>query len=168
MVLCGLFAALTVICSWVSIPVFHVTFTLQTFAVFLSLLLLGGRQGMTAICVYLVMGAVGLPVFAGFQGGMGVLAGAYGGYIVGFMVIAMLFRLLAEEAGEKRRAAVLVLGLAACYAFGTVWFVKSYAASAAPSVGAAVAVCVLPFILPDLGKLALALFLTRRVKKLIK
>lgn len=163
----ALMVVLITVCSWISIPA-PVPFTLQTFAVFFALLALGGRSGMFAVCVYLIMGAVGLPVFSGFQGGMGVLAGPYGGYIAGFMLMAMIFRLLAEEGGEKRRIAALTVGLAACYALGTYWFMATYAGETPMALSAALTMCVVPFLLPDLGKLALAVFLARRLKKALK
>ena len=81
----GILAALIAVCSWISIPT-AVPFTLQTFAVFLTLGLLGGRLGTLAVTVYLLLGAVGLPVFAGFHGGLGAFLGATGGYLVGFSV----------------------------------------------------------------------------------
>ena len=163
----ALMVVLITVCSWISIPA-PVPFTLQTFAVFFALLFLGGHHGMTAICVYLIMGAIGLPVFTGFQGGMGVLAGAYGGYIGGFLVTAILFRLMAKDASQTRSVAVLVLGLAACYACGTIWFMNCYSAESELALPAALTMCVFPFILPDLGKLALAVFLVKRVKKFLR
>jgi len=156
---------LIAVCSWISIPA-PVPFSLQTFGVFFALLALGGRRGMLAVGVYLLMGAVGLPVFTGFQGGLGVLAGATGGYIVGFLVMAILYRLLAGEASGARAVAVLVLGLAACYAFGTLWFLAGYAQGR--GLMGVLTLCVFPFILPDLGKLALAVFLSQRIKRHIK
>ena len=73
-------AALITICSWISIPT-AVPFTLQTFAVFVVLLILGGERGTLSTIVYVIMGAVGIPVFSGFKGGLGVLFGKTGGYI---------------------------------------------------------------------------------------
>ena len=84
----GILAALIAVCSWISIPT-AVPFTLQTFAVFLTLGLLGGRLGTLAVTVYLLLGAVGLPVFAGFHGGLGAFLGATGGYLVGFLFTAL-------------------------------------------------------------------------------
>ena len=72
MVLCSLFAALTAICAWISIPLPAVSFTMQTFAVLLTLGILGGRWGSLTIGLYLLLGIIGLPVFAGFRGGAGV------------------------------------------------------------------------------------------------
>ena len=161
-------AALTAVCSWIAIPA-PVPFTLQTFAVFLTLLVLGGRRGLIAICVYLLLGAVGLPVFHGFQGGMGVLAGATGGYIIGFMLKGVVYRGLENEASAARSIVALGMGLAVCYAFGTYWYIRVYAeGGGTETVGSALMTCVVPFILPDLVKLALAVKLSRRLKPHIK
>ena len=73
LVLCGLFAALMAVCSWIAVPIGSVTYTLQTFAVFLALMTLGGKWGSLSIFVYLCLGMVGLPVFSGFQGGLGAM-----------------------------------------------------------------------------------------------
>ena len=84
----GMFAALMAICSWISIPT-TVPFTLQTMGVFTAVGLLGGKRGTTAVLVYILMGAIGLPVFSGFTGGMGILFGSTGGYIIGFLASAL-------------------------------------------------------------------------------
>ena len=73
MVVCSLFSSLIAICAWISIPIGDIAFTLQTFAVFLALGTLGGKWGTVSILIYLALGAVGLPVFSGFQGGIGTL-----------------------------------------------------------------------------------------------
>ena len=89
LVLIALFAALMALCAWVTVP-YAVPFTMQTFGVFLALLLLGGKRGTICMAVYLLLGAVGLPVFSGFRGGVGALVGSTGGYLVGFIVSALL------------------------------------------------------------------------------
>ncbi|MBQ1892315.1 MAG: biotin transporter BioY, partial [Firmicutes bacterium] len=81
----ALCAVLLAVCSWISIP-FTVPFTLQTFAVFCTLLILGGKRGTVAVAVYILMAAVGLPVLSGFRGGAGALLGTTGGYILGFIL----------------------------------------------------------------------------------
>ena len=86
----ALFAVLMAVCAWISIP-FAVPFTLQTFAVFAALAILGGRRGTLSVVVYLLLGAVGLPVFAGFKGGLAALLGTTGGYILGFLLTALLY-----------------------------------------------------------------------------
>ena len=86
MVYIAVFAVLIAICSWISIPT-TVPFTLQTFAVFLAVGVLGGKRGSLSVLIYILLGAVGIPVFAGFSGGFGILLGQTGGYIVGFLCI---------------------------------------------------------------------------------
>ena len=101
-------AVLIIICSWLTVP-FAVPFTMQTFAVFTVLILLGGKLGTASIGLFVLMGLVGLPVFSGFRGGVGVLLGPTGGYIVGFVFAGLLYMLL-EPAADKNKwlkAAVL-------------------------------------------------------------
>ena len=161
----ALFAALIAICSWISIPT-AVPFTLQTFAVFLALGVLGGRLGTLSVAVYLLLGAVGLPVFAGFQGGLGALLGATGGYLAGFLLTALTVWGAERRLGWSAPVFLVscLLGLALCYLFGSVWFAAVYAAASGP-VGLVTVLgwCVFPFVLPDLAKLALAVVLSRRL-----
>ena len=167
-------AALMAVCSWISIPAPAplAPFTMQTFAVFLILLLLGGKRGFYTVLTYILLGAAGLPVFAHFSGGLGILFGTTGGYILGFLLTALLYwgteRLVSEQG--KRQAAVLVLGLALCYIFGTGWFMVVYARQTGTAVGLASALswCVLPFIIPDLVKLALAFALSAALKRHVR
>ena len=120
-------AALIAVCSWISIPT-TVPFTLQTFAVFAILSLLGGKRGTLSVLVYILLGAVGAPVFAGFSGGLGVVLGSTGGYIIGFLLTGLVY--IVATALFKKSLVVeivaLVLGLAACYGLGTVWFMVVY------------------------------------------
>ena len=83
-------AVLIAVCSWISIPT-TVPFTMQTFAVFFVLSALGGRRGTMAVIVYVLLGAVGIPVFAQFTSGIGILLGSTGGYIVGFVFIGLVY-----------------------------------------------------------------------------
>ena len=166
----AIFAVTMAICSWISIPT-TVPFTLQTFAVFLAVGVLGGRRGTFAVLVYILLGAVGLPVFAGFSGGIGILLGTTGGYIIGFLFSALLYWAMTKALGEKTpvMVAAMVLGLIVCYAFGTVWFMTVYArTSGAIGLGTALGWCVIPFIVPDLVKIALAVVLTRILKPHVK
>ena len=82
---CGCCTALLAVCSWISIP-FPIPFTLQTFAVFLLGRLLGGRNATLCVCCYLLCGAIGLPVFSGFRGGISVMFDLTGGYLLGFLL----------------------------------------------------------------------------------
>ena len=161
-------AALMAICSWISIPA-AVPFTMQTFGVFLAVGLLGGKRGTAAVLVYLLLGAVGLPVFSGFTGGIGHMLGATGGYIIGFLFSALVMWLIERLRGRSIKTLVfsMIVGLITCYAFGTAWFMAVYAKESG-SIGLMTALtwCVLPYVIPDAVKIALAAALTRRLRPL--
>ena len=160
MVYIAVFAVLIAICSWISIPM-TVPFTLQTFAVFLAVGVLGGKRGSLAVLIYILLGAVGIPVFAGFSGG----------YIIGFLFSALLMWLIEKLFGRKTwvLGISMVLGLIVCYAIGTVWFMVVYAQnSGAVGLATVLGWCVIPFIIPDLVKIALALTLSKRLSKALK
>lgn len=177
-------AVLIALCSWISIPAV-VPFTMQTFAIFLVLLVLGGRRGTMTIVVYVLLGAVGLPVFSQFGAGIGVLLGSTGGYILGFIFMGLTYRLVTGATGRSStskvrwtgttgmgrsgkarwtEAAALVLGLLVLYAFGTAWYMFMYARTqGGAGLMSVLLLCVIPFVIPDLIKLALALALARRL-----
>ena len=166
----ALFAVLMAVCAWITIPM-TVPFTLQIFAVFAALATLGGRRGTYAVAVYLLLGAVGLPVGAGFQGGLGWLLGTTGGYIVGFLCIALIYWLITAKLGESLpvKAVACVLDLLVCYVFGTIWFMVVYARTTGPvGVMTALGWCVFPYVVPDLLKLVLAVTLSQRVKGFLR
>ena len=170
MALVALMTALMAICSWISIPT-TVPFTLQTLGVFLACALLGGKRGSLAVFVYLLLGALGLPVFAGFSGGAGALLGSTGGYILGFLLQALVMWGMETVWGRDRwwkLAASMLLGLVVCYAAGTLWFMVVYARTTGP-VGLMTVLgwCVIPFVVPDLIKMALAILLQRRIGKYV-
>ena len=170
MVYIAMFAVLISICSWISIPS-AVPFTMQTFGIFLAVAVLGGKRGSLAVLVYLLLGLVGVPVFAGFSGGIGCLVGTTGGYIVGFQLTALVMWAMEAMLGKKNWVLFLsmVLGTAACYAFGTVWFMYVYArTTGAIGLGTALGWCVIPYIIPDLLKAALALALRGRLCRAIR
>lgn len=166
----ALFAVLIAICAWISVPT-TVPFTLQTFGIFLTVGLLGGKRGSMAVLVYILLGAAGIPVFSGFTGGIGRLLGNTGGYIVGFLASALVMWALEKVMGRKTWALAvqMVLGLIACYAIGTVWFMVVYSGTSG-TVGLMTVLgwCVIPFIIPDLIKIALALVLTKRLSFLFR
>ena len=171
MALCALFAALLAVCAWLVIPAGDVPFTLQTFGVFAALGLLGGKRGTIAIAVYLLLGAVGAPVFAGFKGGIGALLGVTGGYLVSYLFMGLVV-ILAEKWFGKSNLVFLIAGviaLAVCYAFGTAWFMLVYARTTGEvGLGTVLGWCVLPFILPDCVKILCAVVVSNRVGKYIK
>ncbi len=166
----AVFSVLIAVCSWIIIPS-AVPFTLQTFGVCLAVGVLGGKRGTLAVLVYLLLGAVGLPVFSGFSGGAGHLLGATGGYLMGFLLTALIMWAMERLLGDKLwvLALSMVLGLLACYAFGTAWYMTVYARSAGPiGLMTALGWCVFPFLLPDLIKIGLALVLCRRLAAVIR
>ncbi len=154
----ALFAALTVLCTWITVPT-QPPFTMQLFAVFTAALCLGARRGTAAVGLYLALGAVGVPVFAGFSGGIGHLFGASGGYALGFLPAAWIAGMSVRR-GTRMRILGCAAGLAVCYSIGTLWYALVFSRGSV-GIGAAAAVCVLPFILPDAVKIALALALSR-------
>lgn len=170
MVLTALFAVLMAVCSWISVPAV-VPFTLQTFAVFCAVGFLGGRRGAISVLVYLLLGVVGLPVFAGFSGGVGALLGATGGYLVGFIFLALVYWGITARLGRGTAAMVagMLAGLLVLYAFGSAWFLLVYTHRTG-SVGLAGVLgwCVFPFVIPDLIKLGLAVFLVRRLAHFVR
>ena len=185
MILIGLFAALIAVCAQIQIPA-AVPFTLQTFAIFLAVGLLGGKRGTVSVVIYILLGMIGLPVFAGFKGGIAALLGTTGGYIIGFIFSALLMwamekpvsSLFGKETGADSKknifrkmagpAISMILGLIVCYIFGTAWFVIVYTNTKEPiGILTALGWCVFPFIIPDLIKIALALVLTLRLRKFV-
>ena len=166
----AVFAALLTVCSWIAIPT-PVPVTLQTLGVFLAVGLLGGRRGTTAVLVWLLMAAVGLPVLSGFRGGIGALLGSTGGYAVGFLLTALV--MWAAEHLPGHRAVIFPLSMAAgllvCYSFGTVWFVAVYARTGQEAaLSAVLAACVWPFVLPDMVKAVCAAVLAKKLRRHIR
>ena len=162
----ALMASVIAVCSWITIPS-AVPFTMQSFAVFLAVGLLGGKRGSLAVLIYILLGSIGLPVFSGFRGGLAHLAGPTGGYIIGFLFAALIMWAVEHIAGKgiKPLSLSMVLGLLVCYTFGTIWFIIVYSKSAGPiSVGAALGMCVIPFIIPDIIKIVLAVILTLKLR----
>lgn len=163
-------AALLSVSAWIAVPVGAVPFTLQTLVLFLLFALLGGKVCAQAVTAYLALGAFGLPVFAGFQSGIGALFGATGGYLLGFLAATLVMWGL--ERLFVRKGVFLVIsmiaGLLACYTFGTAWFLLVYGGGASNSLAAVLAVCVLPYLPADALKIALAVLLSRRLRPQIK
>ena len=170
MALIGLFAALLTICSWISIPT-TIPFTLQTLGVFLAVGLLGGKRGTIAVLLYLLIGAVGVPVFAGFKGGIGALAGPTGGYLIGFIGTALMMWLCTARFGVSTKTMIfgMIIGLLVCYCFGTMWFMWIYnRTQGSIALLGTLSACVFPFILPDLIKMAVSILLINRLRPIIK
>lgn len=169
--LIALFAAIIAVCAWITIPLPGVPFTLQVFGIFAALCMLGGKRGTICIALYILLGAVGLPVFSGFQGGFGVLLGTTGGYIAGFLLSGLTFWVLSALFKREEPwflAGLCVLSLLVCYAFGTAWFMIVYLQKTGPiSLGVVLWKCVIRFIPFDLAKIGLAVTISHIIKKRI-
>ena len=168
MALCGLFTAVLALCAWLCVPMGDLVITLQTFGIFLTLGLLGGKLGTATICVYLLLGAVGAPVFSGFRGGLGVLLGTTGGYIFGFMLTSILYWILTSIKNTPlTRLMAMIIGLLLCYGCGSWWYMTRYLSSGDLTLGLVLVKCVLPYLIPDAVKLGLAWILTGKLKRFV-
>ena len=179
LVLISVSAALITICSWISIPLGPVPFTLQTLGILAVMLTIGGRRGTIAILVYLALGAVGVPVFAGFKGGIMSFIGPTGGFLIGFVFGALVYWLLEKLFLKKLMTTTVktwifgMLGFVVfevvMYIVGVIWFMTVYAAQTGP-VGLATVMswCVIPFIIPDIVKMVVAVLTGERASKLIR
>lgn len=170
MIRISLFAVIIAICAWICIPT-TIPFTMQTFGVFLTLSVLGGKRGTLAICIYLLLGIIGIPVYAGGTSGIGILFGNTGGYMVGWLFSGLV--ICAMEKFLEKKTWILVismfLGLILCYAFGTFWYIAVYAKGTGQiGIWTAIMWCVVPYIIPDLIKIALVTVIQKRLTRFIK
>lgn len=165
----GLSVALITVCSWITIPL-TVPVTLQTMAVCLISALFRAKRSTISILVYILLGAIGVPVFHNFTSGIGTVIGPTGGYMIGFLFTALIVGITASKS-NKLWAFILSMtaGILICYAFGTIWFAVVYAKSNEPaSLLTILGWCVFPFLIPDAVKIILASLLTNRLKRYIK
>ena len=176
-IMCALFAALTAVLSQIMVPLpfTPIPINLGLLAVWVCGGILGAKKGAIAIVVYILLGAVGVPVFAGFNAGLGALAGPTGGYIIGYIPSVIVFALLAgrainEERGKKTVPGFLLIiasglpAMAACYAPGTVWFMITTGMGLIESL----VLCVIPFIPGDVLKVLAAVLICEALKKPLK
>ena len=164
MVLCALFTALTAVCSQIAIPTpWGVPINLALFAVYLAGAMLGPVRGFVSQLAFLALAAFGVPVLAGFQGGPAAVFGPTGGYVIGYLAAALVVGLLAGRFGRTapRLCGYMVLGCAACYLFGTLWFMVLMQMD----FFAALALCVVPYLPCDAVKIALAAVLVRALDR---
>lgn len=164
-VLIAMFSAVMAVCSWISVPT-TVPFTLQTFGVFCTMSILGGKNGFFSILVYILIGAMGIPVFSGFSAGLSALTSYSGGYIWGFLFLALVFWFTEKLFGNRLYIQVisLVVGMAVCYLCGTLWFMHVTKTGFLYGL----TVCVVPYVLFDLLKMFCAVGVSVRVKKYVR
>lgn len=128
MVLIALMTAVTCVLGPLSIPLpfSPVPISLTNFAIFLAIFVLGMKNGTISFIIYLLLGAVGVPVFSSFRGGLQVLAGATGGYLIGFIFLALIMGFALDHFDRKLVPTIIgmIIGMVVCYAFGTVWLAK--------------------------------------------
>ena len=170
-IITGLFTAIICVFSVITITIGPVPITLSLFAVFLSAVMLGWKKGCLAVLVYILCGAIGLPVFSGLKGGISILFGPTGGYIIGYIFIALIVGLTAERAKKLSAAKKYALTFAAsftalliCYAFGT----AQYIFITKNPLNYALAACVYPFVAFDIIKIIIAVLLGFIIKSRIK
>ena len=163
--LAAMFAGVIAVSAQIVIPLGFIPLSLQTFTVGLTATLLGRRTGSWAITLYLLLGFIGLPVFAGGKSGIGVLFGPTGGYLIGYLFLVFFTGLFVEKFPNKIPMYFVggIIGIIVCYAFGTVWFVLQY------KVGflEALTMCVFPYIPMDLVKLVAAVIIGSQVRKIL-
>lgn len=178
-VLCGLFAAFTAVFSQISLPIGPVPISCSLIAVYLAGLFLSVKTAALSQLVYLLLGIIGVPVFAGFQSGAARLAGPTGGYLLVYPVIALILSLamviydkkLARKPLAARAAYIvsaMLVSLIVCYAAGTAWFTVF----SGSSFQKALSLTVVPFIAGDIAKIVLCTVVTlsarERLKKAVK
>ena len=173
--LCGVMAAVLCVIAPISLPIGPISITGATFAIYLTVYLLGGLWGTVSVLVYLLVGFAGLPVFSNYMGGAARLLGPTGGYLAGYLPMALLagavIQWSAHRFDEKGRLgtaialavqlAGMALATAVLYAFGTAW----YCVQAGVGLQKALAACVFPFIPWDLAKMAVALVVGMPVRR---
>lgn len=165
--LCAMFTAVTAVLSQISVPLpfTPVPINLATFAVFVAGGLLGPVYGAVSLTVYAALGAVGLPVFAQFTGGVGIILGPTGGYILGYISAAWLTGFLINRLPKAIWSSVLAMsaGMLSCYLLGTAWFVVQQKVDLLAALG----MCVVPFLIGDGIKIVLAAFTVKAVNRFV-
>ncbi len=156
----GLLAACTAVLAQIVIPIGPVPFNLAVFGAFLAGMILSPGMAVLSMATYWLMAAIGLPVMAGLQGGLGAVLSPTGGYVAGYLLLAGCTALVAERPMPMRLAG-MALGLVLCYTLGTVWFI----CATGTALPAALSMCVLPFIPADVAKGIAAAWLAQTIKR---
>lgn len=145
-----------------NIPISPVPISLGMLAIYFVTSVLGMKLGTFSVLAYILLGLAGVPVFTGFTGGAGKLLGPTGGYIIGYIFMALICGFFVDKWGNRILPEIMgmVLGTAVCYLFGTVWL----AYQASYTFFQALAAGVLPYIPVDAVKLALALVVGRQIR----
>ncbi len=165
MVLASLMAALTAVGAYIHVPIGPVPIVLSTLFVLLSGLLLGSRWGLASMCLYLLVGAIGMPVFAGGKGGIAHFLGPTGGYLFGYVLASWLTGFIAERSRGILILEILsvLMGSLAIYSLGVPWLkmVTHMSWFKTFMVG------MIPFLIGDAVKASVALILARAVRPIL-
>lgn len=162
--LTAVFAALLCVISPITLPLGAVPFTLSVFAVCCISIITEEKAPLSTV-LYILIGAAGLPVFAGFAGGIGVLAGATGGFIFGYIPFAFITGIGARKRNKARYDFLFsLLGLVSCYICGCAWYFITTGADFMQGL----TVCVFPFIIPDMIKIAAGVLCGRKIKSILQ
>lgn len=159
----GIMAALICVLGPLSIPIGPVPITLTNLAIYITLYAVGMKNGTISYFIYLLIGFIGLPVFSNFTSGPGKLLGPTGGYLIGFIFMALISGYFIDKFIKKWYMCILgmVLGTAVCYAFGTGWL----AYQAGMSLQAALLAGVIPFIPGDLFKILVSAYIGPKIRR---
>ncbi len=162
MVLVGVFAAIICIFSPFSVPVGPIPISLASFAVYIAAAVLGAKRGTMAVCIYVLIGAFGLPVFSGFTGGFARVAGVTGGYIIGYIFCAFAAGIIIDKFKSEKFVYPLALsiGTIVLYVFGTAWFM----ANTGNGLMESLMMCVIPFLIGDAVKIVAASAIAYKLK----
>ena len=163
MAVTAVMAAVLCVLGPLTVPIGAVPISLANFVICLTAWLLGPKFGTLSVVIYLALGAIGIPVFSGYGAGLAKLAGPTGGYLVGYLLLAFIGGMFIEKSkGNPVVSAVgLVLGDAACYVLGTIWFMVLTGLDLPTSL----TYCVIPYLPGDVIKIALASLLTIQLDK---
>ena len=164
----AIMAAVLCILAPLSIPIGPVPISLTSLVLYFAIFILGTKGTLISFCVYLLIGLIGLPVFSGYAGGIGKLAGPTGGYLIGFIPLIIIMGIIYSKFGKPDRPANIaytmigmILATAVLYFFGTLWFVLQMQCTWLY----ALTICVFPFIAFDIIKMALANVVGRTIRK---
>lgn len=150
----SLAASMICVLSPISIPIGDIPISLATFIIYLFASILGPKKATISVCIYILVGIIGIPVFSSYRAGINVIVGVTGGYIIGYLPLAFLTGLFSYKFKKQiwMYPVGMIIGTICCYLIGTVW----YMVNTKNTLMASLLVCVVPFLLFDVVKIILA------------
>ena len=167
LVIISMSVAFITVCSWISIP-FAVNFSLQIFALLIIAAALPFSVSITSISIYILLGFIGIPVFSGFSSGLTALMGASGGFIIAFLPMAFTVSIFRKKYVQHPWIFIVIsfISMLICYISGCLWYMLIFSPST--SFLSALAICVIPFIIPDTLKILLSSIALKKLNPYIK